>query len=167
MKAFFEPSKIALVGASEAPGHVGRTLLENLLTSAKTHTIYPVNAKKEQVLGLTAYPSVKALPEVPDLAIIAEYTAEGKRRNVGVGRIISRPNMETAEFAIVIADDFQRQGLGLKISDLLIGVAAEKGLKVLEGTVLSDNRPMLALATKLGFAIKGVSADETRIELRL
>jgi acetyltransferase len=100
-----------------------------------------------------------------EMAIIAEYSADGKRRNVGVGRIIIQG--ESAEFAILVADDFQNAGLGLKISDMLIGVAEEKNLKNIYGIVLNDNRNMLNLSQKLGFTIQRLSQDESRIELEL
>jgi len=102
-----------------------------------------------------------------EMAIIAEYTANNKRRNVGVGRLIISPGGDTGEFAIVIADDFQRNGLGLKISDILIGIAREKGLSSIYAIVLNENRGMLNLAKKLGFSVETLSAEESRIILEL
>jgi acetyltransferase len=102
-----------------------------------------------------------------EMAIIAEYTADKKRRNVGVGRLIISPSGDTGEFAIVVADDFQRVGLGIKISDILIGVAREKGLRSIYAVVLNENRGMLNLARKLGFTIKMISPEESNITLDL
>mgnify|MGYP000188544642 CR=1 FL=1 len=102
-----------------------------------------------------------------EMAIIAEYTSNGKRRNVGVGRLIVEPGGETAEFAVVVADDFQGSGLGLKLSDMLIGVAQEKGLKSIYGIVLNDNKKMIGLSEKLGFTRKVLSAEESKITLEL
>ncbi len=102
-----------------------------------------------------------------EMAIVAEYTSNGKRRNVGVGRLIIEPGGETAEFAILVADDFQGSGLGLKLSDILIGVAQEKGLKNIYGIVSNRNEKMLNLSKKLGFIRKGLSTEESRITLEL
>ena len=102
-----------------------------------------------------------------EMAIVAEYTSNGKRRNVGVGRLIVEPGEETAEFAILIADDFQGSGLGLKLSDMLIGVAQEKGLKSIYGIVLNDNEKMIGLSKKLGFTRTALSAEESKITLEL
>ena len=102
-----------------------------------------------------------------EMAIVAEYNAGGKRRIVGVGRLIVAPDEQTGEYAILIADDFQRRGLGLKISDVLIGFAQEKGLLSIQGTMLSDNTGMAALAIELGFIVKAISAEESHIELKL
>jgi len=102
-----------------------------------------------------------------EMAIIAEYTADGKRRNVGVGRLMIEPGGESGEFAVVIADDFQDVGLGEKLIDLLIGIAQEKGLKSIYGIVLNDNKKMLGLAKKLGFVVEGYSPGDTKVILEL
>ena len=102
-----------------------------------------------------------------EMAIMAEYTSDGKRRNVGVGRLIVEPGGETAEFAILVADDFQNNGLGLKLCDMMLGIAQEKGLHSIYGIVLSDNQNMLGLARKLGFTIKRLSAEENKVTLEL
>jgi acetyltransferase len=102
-----------------------------------------------------------------EMAIIAEYTSSGNtRRNVGVSRIILESAQE-AEFAVVVADDFQNTGLGLKLCDMLIGIARDKNIKKIFGIVLNDNLKMLNLARKLGFSFEKVSEEETRIELEI
>jgi acetyltransferase len=101
-----------------------------------------------------------------EMAIIAEYSSDGVRRNVGVGRLITEAGQE-GEFAVVVADDFQNNGLGLKLCDTLIGIAAEKKLKSIYGIVLNDNSKMMNLARKLGFIKRWLSEDESRIELEL
>ncbi len=102
-----------------------------------------------------------------EMAIIAEYTSSGKRRNVGVGRLVIESDKETGEFAVLVADDFQGNDLGLKLTDILIGVAQEKGLKSMYGIVLNDNSKMLSLAKKLGFDMNRLSDEESRITLEL
>jgi acetyltransferase len=101
-----------------------------------------------------------------EMAIIAEYSAGNVRRNVGVSRIILESG-QGAEFAVVIADDFQNTGLGLKLCDMLIGIARDKGLSSIYGIVLNDNVKMLNLARKLGFTFQRLSEEETRIELEI
>src|SRR5262245_65430042 len=70
LDVFFSPKTVAVVGATENPGSVGRTLLWNLVTSPFGGTVYPVNPKRPSVLGIKAYPSVSAIPEQVDLAVI-------------------------------------------------------------------------------------------------
>jgi acetyltransferase len=68
---FFRPRAVAVVGASEAPRSVGRTLLHNLISTPFGGTVYPVNPKRESVLGIRAYPSIADVPAAVDLAVIA------------------------------------------------------------------------------------------------
>ncbi len=70
LDVFFSPKTVAVIGATENPGTVGRTLLWNLVTSPFGGTVYPVNPKRPSVLGVKAYPSVSAIPEEVDLAVI-------------------------------------------------------------------------------------------------
>ena len=102
-----------------------------------------------------------------EMAIMAEYTSDGKRRSVGVGRLIVMPGSETAELAILVADDFQNNGLGLKLLDILIGIAQEKGLKSIYATVLPGNNKMMGLARKLGMTIERLSPEESKVTLAL
>ena len=70
LDVFFSPKNVAVLGATENPGSVGRTLLWNIMTSPFGGTVYPVNPKRSSVLGMKAYPSVSAIPEEIDLAVI-------------------------------------------------------------------------------------------------
>ncbi len=67
----FNPTGIAVIGASEREGSVGAKILHNLLSSGYTGKIYPVNPYRETVQGVPAYPSMSKVPERVDLAIIA------------------------------------------------------------------------------------------------
>ena len=102
-----------------------------------------------------------------EIAIIVEYTSNGKRRNVGVGRLIVEPGRETGEFAVVVADDFQGNGLGLKLVDMLIGIAQDKKLRTMYGIVLNDNTKMIGLAKKIGFTMTEFSDEECKVTLEL
>lgn len=70
LDAIFSPSSVAVVGATERTGSVGRSVLWNLLSSPFGGTVYPVTLKHSSVLGIKAYPRVAAVPEQVDLAII-------------------------------------------------------------------------------------------------
>lgn len=71
LDALFSPRSVALVGATERTGSVGRTLLRNLITNPFGGTVYPVNPKRRNVLGIRTYPNVAEIPEPVDLAVIA------------------------------------------------------------------------------------------------
>lgn len=66
----FDPQSIAVVGASDQPGKIGNTLVVNV-THGRKRRLYPVNPNEKEVLGLKCYPSVRSIPEVVDLAILA------------------------------------------------------------------------------------------------
>jgi acetyltransferase len=68
LNTIFAPESIALIGAAEAPGSVGRVLLENL--KSYHGPVYPVNLRRHSVLGLPAFPKIGAIPSRVDLAII-------------------------------------------------------------------------------------------------
>ena len=70
LDVFFSPKTVAVIGATENPGTVGRTVLWNLVTSPFGGTVYPVNPKRPSVLGVKAYPSISDIPEPVDLAVI-------------------------------------------------------------------------------------------------
>lgn len=71
LDVFFTPNGVAVIGATETPGSVGRTTLWNLISSPFGGTVFPVNPKRSSVLGIKAYPSVKDIPAQLDLAVIA------------------------------------------------------------------------------------------------
>jgi acetyltransferase len=66
----FQPKSVAVIGASERAGSVGRSVLWNLLSSPFGGTVFPVNSKRSNVLGIKAYPSVSDLPEKVDLVVV-------------------------------------------------------------------------------------------------
>jgi acetyltransferase len=66
-----EPDSVALVGASERPGSVGRIVYENLLAGGYAGRLYAVNPGHRTVLGCEAYPSLAAIGAPVDLAVIA------------------------------------------------------------------------------------------------
>src|SRR3954463_7771778 len=70
LHVFFAPKSVAVIGATEKAGSVGRSILWNLISSPFGGTVYPVNAKRPSVLGIKAYPSVSAIPGPVDLAVI-------------------------------------------------------------------------------------------------
>jgi acetyltransferase len=70
LDAIVAPRSVAVIGATEKAGSVGRTIVWNLLGSPFGGTVFPVNPKRANILGIKAYPSVTALPDPIDLAVI-------------------------------------------------------------------------------------------------
>jgi acetyltransferase len=100
----FLPTSVAVIGASERAGSVGRSVLWNLLSSPFGGTVFPVNAKRPSVLGIKAYPSVKDLPDKVDLVVITtpadtvpDLIAESVEIGIPAGIVISAGFKEFGE----------------------------------------------------------------------
>ena len=70
LEAFFHPKNIAVIGATEKEGSVGRTMLQNLSKNPFGGNVYPINPNHETVLGIKAYPNIASIPASIDLAVI-------------------------------------------------------------------------------------------------
>src|SRR3954464_6526332 len=70
LEVFFSPRSVAMVGASDRAGSLGRRVLWNLLTSPFGGTVFPVNPERTPVLGVKSYASVAAIGEPVDLAVL-------------------------------------------------------------------------------------------------
>ena len=71
LRSLLEPASVAVVGASRKRGRVGNAITRNLIAGGFPGRLYPVNPKAHTIAGLPCYPTVAALPEAPDLAVIA------------------------------------------------------------------------------------------------
>ena len=86
-----------------------------------------------------------------EAAVVGIAGLGGEEHQVGVARFVHIPASLDAEFAIVVADEWQGCGLGRRLLEALIGTARQHGRRSLVGTTLSENRAMLSLAGRLGF----------------
>src|SRR5262249_10973858 len=103
-----------------------------------------------------------------EMALIATRQTASGPEAMGVSRYYLQPETGVAEFALVVADPFQRQGLGRHLLTRLIELAKERGVKRLVGQVLRENGPMLALTASLGFgAPVSVANDVVKVEREL
>ena len=89
-----------------------------------------------------------------EMGIVAEIEENGVKRFLGVTRIILPPGeTDEAEFALIVADKWQRRGLGSEFLDFTFEIAKKKGVKRIVGEVLKDNTPMISLCKEKGFDI--------------
>jgi len=89
LDTIFAPKSVAVVGATEKPGSVGRTVLWNLMNTPFGGPIYPVNPTRVSVLGIKAYQKLAALPEKPELVVVTTPAASipgiiGEAADLGV-----------------------------------------------------------------------------------
>src|SRR3954451_2631641 len=66
----FHPRTVAVIGATEKPASVGRTILRNLMEQPSGATIFPINPHRPNVLGIRCYPNVASVGEQVDLAVV-------------------------------------------------------------------------------------------------
>ena len=89
-----------------------------------------------------------------EMALVAVTEEDGKRTQHGVARYAINPDETSCEFAIVVSDKRQHQGIGTKLMKALMNAARDHGLSTIEGTVLASNHAMLKLMQELGFSKK-------------
>ncbi len=134
----FLPRSVAVVGATEREGSVGRTVLWNLISHPFGGTVYPVNPKRHQVLGIRAYERLSALPEAVDLAIIAIPAA-------GVPAVIQECVEAGVKGAIVLSAGFKEIGPeGLEL-EKAIQQAARGKLRLIGPNCLGIQNPHTGL----------------------
>ena len=102
-----------------------------------------------------------------EMAIVAELTRGKKKRLIGVGRLLGEADRGCGEFAVVVHDDYQGKGLGFKLTDVIIGIAQEKGLREVTGYIDSNNRRMLKVVEELGFIAQANVDGVTTVRLGL
>lgn len=87
-----------------------------------------------------------------------------KEIQIAVGRYVANPDGKTCEFALVVSDAVHRHGIGHRIMMALMESAKRRGLRTIEGEVLSNNEPMLHLMRRLGFTVR-TSREDTGIQI--
>jgi acetyltransferase len=103
LDALFRPRSVAVIGATEKEGSVGRTLLWNLISSPFGGTVYPVNPRRESVLGIRAYPSLAAIDAPVELAVIVTPAT-------GVPAVMRECAAKGVAGAIIISAGFREVG---------------------------------------------------------
>jgi acetyltransferase len=101
-----------------------------------------------------------------EMALVAEYVHEdGKASLIGIGRLTQLPGTKDGEFALLIRDDFQGQGLGTELLRRLVQVGQREGLERIVADILARNTPMQRMARRLGFQIlPGEDADDPMVK---
>lgn len=100
-----------------------------------------------------------------ELAIVAEFPET--RNIIGVGRLIIDPSGKKGEYAILVGDQWQGRGLGLKLMETLIQIAKEKQLEKIYGYVMAENYKMLNLCEGLGFKTENLEDEAIILSLFL
>lgn len=94
-----------------------------------------------------------------ELGIVAEVEEEGRRKLIGVGRLVADADHETAEYAVIVVDRWHGHGLGGLLTDYCLEVAKTWGVKRVVAEVSKDNTRMLATFRNRGFQLNDEQED--------
>ncbi|MBE9119882.1 bifunctional acetate--CoA ligase family protein/GNAT family N-acetyltransferase [Tychonema sp. LEGE 07199] len=135
----FHPRSVAVIGATERKGSVGRTLLWNLISNPFGGTVFPVNPQRHSVLGLKSYPDIASVPEVVDLALIATPAAvvpQAIRECIAAG----------VKGAVIVSAGFKEIGpAGVALEQEIMAAARLGGMRIIGPNCLGVMNPVLGL----------------------
>ncbi len=135
LDAIFAPQRVAVIGASERQGSVGRTILWNLISNPFGGTVYPVNPGRPSVLGIKAYPSVRDLPDTIDLAVIVTPAPT-------VPGVVRECAEMGAKGAIIISAGFKEIGeVGVQLEKEVLEAARAGHMRIIGPNCLGVMRP--------------------------
>lgn len=147
LDAIFAPKSVAVIGASETPGSVGRTLLWNLISNPFGGTVYPVNPKRDSVLGIKAYPNLESIPDAVDLAIIAIPAPS-------VSGVVKDCTRKGVKGAIIISAGFKEIGeAGVALEAEIKAEAQAHQLRIIGPNCLGVMNPHYGLNATFGSAM--------------
>ncbi len=139
LDALFHPRTVAVIGATERPGSIGRRVLWALVSSPFGGTVFPVSKDRAGVLGIKAYSCVAAVPETVDMAVIATPAAT-------VPGIIGECVQAGVKTAVVISAGFKEHGeAGLELEHQIADRIRGTRLRVVGPNCLGVMNPLTGL----------------------
>ena len=139
LDSLFSPKNIALIGATETVGSVGRTIMWNLISNPFGGAVFPVNPKRPSVLGVKAYPDIASVPEPIELAVVVTpaYT---------VPKIIAECSSAGVKGAIIISAGFKETGRqGAELERQILGYARRGNMRIIGPNCLGVMNPISGL----------------------
>ncbi len=115
------------------------------------------NLSKKELKNFTEPDSRNAV------ALIVLHSGESGEEEIGVARYVIDPDRANCEFAIVVADAWQKRGIGKRLMHALINHLQASGIKKISGSVLKSNSAMLKFIKQLGFAETTIADDLTTV----
>ena len=119
----FYPKSLTLIGASRHPGKWGSVVLSHIIGGHFRGNIYPIHREEGEIQGLKTYPSIEALPESPDLAVIVVPPS-------GVPAVLEECTRKGIKAGIVITAGFAEVGAeGERLQEEMVRIAREGGMR--------------------------------------
>jgi len=147
----FHPQVIAVIGAKDTPGSVGRTIMTNLMSAHFKGEIYPINPKREHVFGLKCAATLADVPVLIDLAIIITPAAT-------VTKIIEECVQAKVKSVIIISAGFKELGeTGLQLENEIVAIARKGNMPIIGPNCLGVMNPHVGLNATFarGMALPG------------
>jgi len=139
LDVFFSPRTVAVLGAAESADSIGRTVLWNLVTNPFGGTVFPVNPECSSVLGIKAYPSIAAVPERVDLAVLATAPET-------VPELISECVDSGVRGAIILTAGFKEIGpAGVQLEEQILLNARRGTMRIIGPNCLGVMSPLTGL----------------------
>jgi acetyltransferase len=137
--SLFAPKTVAVIGASDKLGSVGRTLLWNLVSNSFGGTVFPVNPKHHSIMGIKAYPNLEAIPEPVDLAVIATPAPT-------VPTLVRECAAIGVKSAIIVSAGFKEIGAkGIELEQQILQEARQARLRIIGPNCLGVMNPHTGL----------------------
>ena len=147
LDCIFRPRSVAVIGASEREGSVGRTLLWNLIRNPFGGTVFPVNPQRRSVLGIKSYSDIANVPEIVDLAVIATPSAT-------VPQVIRECVAAGVKGAIIVSAGFKEVGeVGASLEQEVLVEARKGGMRIIGPNCLGVMNPLVGLNATFAGAI--------------
>jgi acetyltransferase len=135
LDAMLAPKSIAVIGATETEGSVGRTLVENIVQGNFAGKFYPVNPKRDTVLGLKAYPTLSHIKDEVDLAVIVTPATT-------VPGLIAECARAGVPGAVIISAGFKETGAtGVELEQKILAEARQANMRIIGPNCLGVMRP--------------------------
>ncbi|MGD8955887.1 MAG: bifunctional acetate--CoA ligase family protein/GNAT family N-acetyltransferase [Chromatiaceae bacterium] len=142
---------------------IEQDFVQNLSPESK-YFRFMQSMEKLTPLMLARFTQIDYDREMALVAVINQHTSDA--RILGVARYISNPDRQSCEFALTVADAWQRKGVGRQLMQRLMAVARDRGIEILQGEVLANNTKMLRLCEQLGFHVVHGEHDPDVVEVR-
>jgi 4-hydroxybutyryl-CoA synthetase (ADP-forming) len=122
--SILSPRSIAVIGATDKEGSVGRAITSNIVKDFKG-SVFPVNPTKDFIFGMKTYKSVVEVPQEVELAVIVT-------RNTIVPKILEECGTKKVKGAIIITAGFKETGKeGTKLEEEVRTIAQKHGIRVI------------------------------------
>ncbi|NVM57695.1 MAG: acetate--CoA ligase family protein [Desulfobacterales bacterium] len=124
LEHLFDPSSVAVVGASQKPGKIGHDILNNLLQYGYGGAVYPINPRAQEILGCKAYPDLESVPSKIDLAVVAVPPA-------AVMSVVEQCGKKKVDSVVIITAGFKEIGPdGARLEEELAMRARDLGIRI-------------------------------------